>query len=116
MKEIAFHIAVPREHPSYAGHFPNQPIVPGVLLLELILVEIEASIGIPIRLLEIPNTKFQRPVTPEETIDVVVRIEDEHAPQLQARFQVACNGAPVAAGRFVFAVSHEAARERVSHG
>jgi 3-hydroxyacyl-[acyl-carrier-protein] dehydratase len=107
MKEITFSIAVPREHPSYAGHFPDQAIVPGVLLLELIVVEMQAAMSMPIRLIEIPNTKFQRPVMPNETIDVQVRIEDEHASILQARFQVACGDAPVAAGRFVFAVDKD---------
>jgi len=31
------HIRVPLNHPSYAGHFPGDPIVAGVLLLDLIV-------------------------------------------------------------------------------
>ena len=37
-----FDIAVERDHPAFAGHFPGAPIVPGVLLLDWVLCEIEA--------------------------------------------------------------------------
>lgn len=36
-----FDIAIERDHPAFAGHFPGAPIVPGVLLLDWVLCEIE---------------------------------------------------------------------------
>ena len=54
---------IPVEHPSLPGHFPGQPIVPGVVLLDLVIGAIEASHGVlpPLRL---PQVKFLRPLLP----------------------------------------------------
>ena len=57
-----FKIQAPLDHPCYAGHFPGEPIVPGVLLLDLV-VEALAQ-GDP---RVIGNVKFHRAVTPGET-------------------------------------------------
>ena len=54
---------IPVEHPSLPGHFPGQPIVPGVVLLDRVIGAIEASHGVlpPLRL---PQVKFLRPLLP----------------------------------------------------
>jgi 3-hydroxyacyl-[acyl-carrier-protein] dehydratase len=54
-------IQAPLEHPCYAGHFPGNPIVPGVLLLELIVEAAEQ--GPPRR---VGSVKFHRAVKPGE--------------------------------------------------
>jgi 3-hydroxyacyl-[acyl-carrier-protein] dehydratase len=62
MKELSAPISVPLEHPCYAGHFPNQPILPGVVLLELVVDQIGR--GAP---RAIPAVKFQRSLAPGES-------------------------------------------------
>lgn len=54
---------IPVEHPSLPGHFPGQPIVPGVVLLDRVIEAIEASHGRlpPLRL---PQVKFLKPLLP----------------------------------------------------
>jgi len=62
--EAAFTIAA--EHPALAGHFPGNPIVPGVLVLEHVQRALEARIG-PIRVIGLPQAKFLSPLRPGET-------------------------------------------------
>lgn len=56
------HIDIPLRHPVFAGHFPEQPLLPGALLLDLII----ASWGAPVA--AVPSVKFQRPVGPGERL------------------------------------------------
>ncbi|MDR3414691.1 MAG: hypothetical protein P4L83_00760 [Nevskia sp.] len=63
---------VPADHPCLPGHFPGEPIVPAVLLLELscaVLRQAAPRLG---PLLEVRAAKFTRPVRPGETVKVFV--------------------------------------------
>ena len=55
------------EHPTAAGHFPGNPIIPGALLLEHTLraIDGEAPSALP---REIRHAKFHRPVRPGERV------------------------------------------------
>ncbi len=55
-------IRLPMDHPSFKGHFPGQPIVPGSLLLEFVL----AAWGNPVE--AVPSVKFHRPVFPGDDV------------------------------------------------
>lgn len=54
---------VTADHPSLAGHFPGNPIVPGVVLLDRVLAAVEAHVGRP--LVAVPNLKFLQPLRPD---------------------------------------------------
>lgn len=61
---------VPTDHPAFAGHFPGDPILPGVVLLDRVLdlladgaVDREAGGG-----LEIAEGKFLEAVRPGERL------------------------------------------------
>ncbi|MBC7982847.1 MAG: hypothetical protein H7Y02_03235 [Candidatus Obscuribacterales bacterium] len=103
--EFAAHLVVEREHPSFVGHFPGFPIVPGVLLLDLILAAIQKSLPVLTRLETIASSKFLRAVAPAEHVDVMIRVAAEaDSPNLRARFQASSAGKPVAEGSFVLAI------------
>jgi 3-hydroxyacyl-[acyl-carrier-protein] dehydratase len=54
-------ISIPLTHPCYAGHFPGNPVVPGVVLLDLIVSELSRG---PPRVIR--SVKFHRAVKPGE--------------------------------------------------
>lgn len=57
---------VPLDHPAFAGHFPGQPIVPGVVLLDQSLLRAGA---LPAgQRWCIAQAKFLRPVGPGEVL------------------------------------------------
>lgn len=66
---------VPLDHPAFAGHFPGQPILPGVVLLEWV-VDALAAAGVSQgegETLVFQNAKFLSPVSPGETL--LLRLE-----------------------------------------
>jgi len=60
--ERELQIQAPLKHPCYAGHFPGNPIVPGVVLLDWVVEALDR--GAP-RL--VGGVKFHRAVKPGES-------------------------------------------------
>ena len=84
------------DHPSLPGHFPGRPIVPGVLLLEQVLIAIETAHGAlgPMRL---PQVKFLRPLLPGEPARVELLSTDDR----RWTFRVLRDDAVLATGEVV---------------
>lgn len=62
---------VPAEHPAFAGHFPGNPIVPGVVILDqaLLFAEKLLSAGVDrTGAWQVGNAKFLSPVAPGEVL------------------------------------------------
>ncbi len=73
---------VTRNEPFFNGHFPNQPVMPGVLIVEalaqaggiLMLYEMENPLDKVIYFTGIDKVKFRRPVTPGDQIRLEVEL------------------------------------------
>lgn len=59
---------IPADHPALLGHFPGNPVVPGVVLLELVQRQAAALAGFRDGPTCWQRIKFQRPVRPEEAV------------------------------------------------
>ena len=60
--------AVPADHPAFPGHFPGQPIVPGVVLLDQAILFAEQLLQRPGLNWQVGNAKFFSPVQPLEVL------------------------------------------------
>jgi 3-hydroxymyristoyl/3-hydroxydecanoyl-(acyl carrier protein) dehydratase len=63
-------LAIPADHPAYAGHFPGHPILPGVVLLAEAFAAIETATGKPPNAWTIASVKFLQPVAPGTPLTV----------------------------------------------
>ena len=85
--------AAAADHPAFAGHFPGTPILPGVVLLDAVLLWAETvTNSVPG---QIGTAKFLSPVRPG---DVLTLILDCATPD-SARFDIACGSRKVATGQ-----------------
>ncbi|MBS1143841.1 MAG: hypothetical protein H6R14_1247 [Proteobacteria bacterium] len=68
MADADFRWTVPADHPAFAGHFPGNPIVPGVVLLDRAILFAEAMLDRPGLTWQVGNAKFFSPVRPAEML------------------------------------------------
>ena len=64
MNVVEFDFCVAADHPSLPGHFPQQPIVPGVLLLDHLLCQLQRATGRSVLCLR--QVKFSAALQPQE--------------------------------------------------
>lgn len=100
----------------FAGHFPGDPLVPGVILTEALAqtAGIAAASGYPenlrprFLLSAIRQMKFFRAVRPDERIILRARKMGEAEGLLQFSVEALVNGQQVAAGQLVLNAINEA--------
>lgn len=71
------------DHPTAAGHFPGNPIIPGALLLDAVLLALGGDARDAIGGVEIRSVKFLRPVRPGDRL----LIRWERRPNGETRFE-----------------------------
>jgi 3-hydroxymyristoyl/3-hydroxydecanoyl-(acyl carrier protein) dehydratase len=88
---------VPGDHPCLAGHFPDRPIVPAVLILELAADAARASVG-ALRVTGVRAAKFVAPLAPEQPMQIHLDWDDR-----SIRFRCDRDGKPIAHGVLEYA-------------
>jgi len=88
MNEHAMPLPIAADHPAYAGHFPGQPILPGVVLLDAALHALAARQAMPGMLgsAQLKSAKFHSPVQPGEALT----LHATASPAGGFRFEIRC--------------------------
>ncbi|HEX3126913.1 MAG TPA: hypothetical protein VH394_06260 [Thermoanaerobaculia bacterium] len=86
-------IEIPEDSPFFAGHFPGQPILPGIAHLALVA----QALGDP-PLAEVKTLKLRKPVGPGDVLELVL---DGGKFELRRRDEVVSNGVVVLGGEEV---------------
>ena len=77
MHPFEFDICTPLTHPAIAGHFPGNPVVPGVLILDQVSTALFELSGMHVVRFE--QVKFLSILPPDEAAHVTCEIDNEHA-------------------------------------
>lgn len=94
--------------PQFIGHFPNKPIMPGVLIVEamaqLAAVLVAKSLNFTnnkdVFFMSIEETKFRKIVEPGDTLYIYVKIEQNRGTVWKFSGHVNVNDQLVAEGKF----------------
>jgi 3-hydroxymyristoyl/3-hydroxydecanoyl-(acyl carrier protein) dehydratase len=90
------HTVIAENHPALAGHFPGNPVVPGVVILDEVLSIVRRWRG-ECRVVEIPTVKFTAPLEPG--VPFTVRLRETTGSGIA--FECLAHGRTLASGRMV---------------
>ena len=62
------------DHEIYKGHFPEQPVVPGVLQLQIIREVLEESLDQQLFISRVNSAKYLRMITPDTSAEITITI------------------------------------------
>lgn len=87
----SFKVRFNSAHPVYKGHFPTQPVTPGVLLTKMVRDLLQGARGSALQLKEAQSIKFLRPIVPEtaELLNVTITVLPEEENLLPVKAQIA---------------------------
>jgi 3-hydroxymyristoyl/3-hydroxydecanoyl-(acyl carrier protein) dehydratase len=63
---------IPHDHASFSGHFPMNPILPGVLLLERVMSYVQSLATSPLQSYSLLNVKFLSAVSPGDKLSLAL--------------------------------------------
>jgi 3-hydroxymyristoyl/3-hydroxydecanoyl-(acyl carrier protein) dehydratase len=85
--------SIPPDHPALSGHFPGNPVVPGVVILDEIRLAAGHWLGDDLVMRRLPHAKFLSPLRPGEDATIELRREGS-----SVAFRVARGDATIARG------------------
>ncbi|MEQ1635331.1 MAG: hypothetical protein ABL903_01490 [Methylococcales bacterium] len=96
MSEISHAYTIAASHPCFAGHFPNNPIVPGVVILDYAR-DLLQHWQPHCRIKSITQAKFLQPLHPGQTFHITLK----QGPEDTIKFACTCDGLRMVTGAFL---------------
>lgn len=68
--ELYAQVVVPAGSLWFKGHFPGQPVLPGIAQMEMVLELICRGTGMPLALAEVNRVRFRKMILPDDCLTV----------------------------------------------
>ncbi len=71
----------PAALPVFDGHFPQMPLLPGVMQIELVRLAVAKALSAPCAIARIKKVKFANPVHPEAPLTAEIDLGEPEGPK-----------------------------------
>lgn len=86
-------LRIAADHPALPGHFPGAPLVPGVVLLDHVMLAAEAWLQEPLSIASLAQAKFNSPLLPDQAAIVRLQLKAN-----ELRFTIVADDTTIAQG------------------
>jgi len=94
--EILADAIVSGKSPWFSGHFPGEPILPGVALLGMVFDAIKQAYGKNLKISRLKRIKFKQIIKPNDKIQIIAKEKNDdnslYSFQVMIDSKIACNG------------------------
>jgi 3-hydroxymyristoyl/3-hydroxydecanoyl-(acyl carrier protein) dehydratase len=95
-KELRADIEVPQDSPWFSGHFPGQPVLPGIAQLGMVLDTINQSSGQDMRVAGVSRVRFKQIIRPNDQLRIIATAQEDHPEsyvfRIMVRGELVCSG------------------------
>ncbi|MCP4910512.1 MAG: hydroxymyristoyl-ACP dehydratase [Bacteroidetes bacterium] len=86
--EIHAVIELNSNHPVYDGHFKEQPVVPGVMQLQIVKEILEYQLNQELFMNDIKQVKYLKPIVPNNNLELKISISRKKPNELYFVFDI----------------------------
>ncbi len=94
--EICAEVQVPPDSPWFSGHFPEEPILPGIAQLGMVLDMINHSSDKNMKVSSVSRVRFKQIIRPDDELRIVATPQKDHAEsylfRIMIRGELVCSG------------------------
>ena len=95
-KELCADIQVPPDSPWFSGHFPGEPVLPGIAQLGMVLDAINQSSDQNRRVSGVSRVRFKQIIRPNDELRIIATPQKDHAEsyvfRITVKGELVCSG------------------------
>lgn len=91
------------DEPVFRGHFPENPILPGVLIIAHLTHALSVALGAPLHIIKIKRQKFLTPVIPNVALTISVSHCEVSGDNYHVNYVALIDTIPAAKGSLIYA-------------
>ena len=100
--EIHAVVELNSNHPVYDGHFKEQPVVPGVMQLQIVKEILEYQLNQELFMNDIKQVKYLKPIVPNNNLELKISISRKKPNELYFVFDISMDYITITKARIGF--------------